>query len=151
MWCVEHCTCGALHIAHVQLTAFCVFVSGSALLFGWGAEPDARFSEGGARNGVFLERLSASSAFVARATIRWAGMGAARPGRLAILKFSLKIKVSDAHFDFQTNFSNLCMHILVMHALRPMLLATSLVERGRTMKQYLLMRCAWCSPSIPGC
>ena len=39
MWCAEHCTCGALHIAHVQLIAFCVceWLISSAFCLGRGA------------------------------------------------------------------------------------------------------------------
>ena len=74
MWCAEHCTCGALHVAHVQIIALYVFGRcSSARVVGGRA---AWEGGGGARDGGFLFRRRAD-ACVALATTRWAAMGAA--------------------------------------------------------------------------
>ena len=76
MWCVEHCTCGALHIAHVQLIALYVFVCCSSAR-AVGGRPFLRAGGvSGARDGGFLLRRCACPC-VAHATTRRAGMGAA--------------------------------------------------------------------------
>ena len=75
MWCAEHCTCGALHVAHVQIIALYVFARCSSARV-LGGRLVLRPAGGGARDGGFLWRRCAD-ACVAHATTRWAAMGAA--------------------------------------------------------------------------